>query len=308
MHGDSLCSNSCSICSTCASKSTPCPASSVCGLQEINGEVGSLTLGPALLPGTMCTWTIDLRRNSTSVSEWTVQVNLDSSSAGKLILLAYQLPGNFSTESKSYTKSVFESPVAGLNIKANFLQISFSTGTKLATYTGFLLTWQQINDGSSNDFLAKVVSIIAVTLLIIICCGCCAICFYKLFHSLRAGNRYVLPTRVTPAQRYDQIQRDQTVIILSEENLESLLPKGKYKQELLEVGEAVCTICLEEFRQGCEVRKLPCKHLFHARCIEDWLGAQGGLPNCPMCKRNPFETLMHSRSNSQLLRSEIDLA
>lgn len=253
-------------------------------------------------PGTLCTWSIDLGRNSSDVQEWTFEVSLDTSSVGQLVLL----PDQFSGKGQSNQKYVLVVSAKEVRIKTNFVVVRFSTGTSRVAYTGFLLTWSLSGDSGSNDFLAKVISIIAVTLLVVICCGCCGICFYKLLHNLRSSGRYVM-SRVTPAEPFDEVQRDHSVVILSEENMHTLLPKGKYRQELLEVGEAVCTVCLDEFNSSSEVRKLPCKHLFHAKCIEEWLAAQG-LPNCPMCKQNPFQTLMHSRSNSQLLRSEAELS
>ena len=32
-----------------------------------------------------------------------------------------------------------------------------------------------------------------------------------------------------------------------------------------------CSICLATFKDGDELRELPCKHIFHKRCIDDWL-------------------------------------
>lgn len=32
-----------------------------------------------------------------------------------------------------------------------------------------------------------------------------------------------------------------------------------------------CAICLEHFEQGDSVRRLPCKHIFHTCCIDEWL-------------------------------------
>jgi len=40
-----------------------------------------------------------------------------------------------------------------------------------------------------------------------------------------------------------------------------------------------CSICLESFKPGERVRKLPCKHIFHAHCIDEWLTQSSEL--CP---------------------------
>lgn len=43
----------------------------------------------------------------------------------------------------------------------------------------------------------------------------------------------------------------------------------------------VCTICIENFQEGDEVRTLPCFHRFHKNCVSRWL-RQNGI--CPVCK------------------------
>lgn len=42
-----------------------------------------------------------------------------------------------------------------------------------------------------------------------------------------------------------------------------------------------CVICLEEFEVGGVAKMMPCKHKFHANCIEKWLGIHG---SCPVCR------------------------
>ena len=42
-----------------------------------------------------------------------------------------------------------------------------------------------------------------------------------------------------------------------------------------------CTICLDNFRNSDEIRKIKCRHLFHKICIERWL--ENGN-DCPLCK------------------------
>ncbi|KAI9986532.1 hypothetical protein PInf_025482 [Phytophthora infestans] len=48
-------------------------------------------------------------------------------------------------------------------------------------------------------------------------------------------------------------------------------------------NEDICPICLIEFEDGEDVRNLPCKHIFHVACIDEWLKRN---TSCPMCKSN----------------------
>lgn len=42
-----------------------------------------------------------------------------------------------------------------------------------------------------------------------------------------------------------------------------------------------CVICLEDFKNGDKATVLPCIHLFHSNCIQNWLKTQNC---CPICK------------------------
>jgi hypothetical protein len=46
-------------------------------------------------------------------------------------------------------------------------------------------------------------------------------------------------------------------------------------------GAPPCAICLDAIAVGNVIRSLPCRHSFHAACIDEWLD---GSKNCPMCK------------------------
>lgn len=90
------------------------------------------------------------------------------------------------------------------------------------------------------------------------------------------------------------------VVIEGSSNLESLLrnlsvkdgqpPASKASMEAMpsfEIGEDAessvgeCVVCLEEYERGVVVKEMPCKHRFHDKCIEKWLGIHG---SCPVCR------------------------
>jgi len=58
--------------------------------------------------------------------------------------------------------------------------------------------------------------------------------------------------------------------------------------------ESECRLCLEDYRVGEKVRKLPCGHCYHSTCIDVWLAGYRlqGLPRgertCPLCKQDPL--------------------
>lgn len=45
---------------------------------------------------------------------------------------------------------------------------------------------------------------------------------------------------------------------------------------------AICPICFEGFENGEVLRILPCKHRFHAKCVDPWL--LNSSSHCPMCR------------------------
>ena len=42
-----------------------------------------------------------------------------------------------------------------------------------------------------------------------------------------------------------------------------------------------CVICLEDYTVGACVTTLPCTHVFHPKCIKEWLASH---KECPVCK------------------------
>ncbi|XP_071491262.1 uncharacterized protein [Diadema antillarum] len=47
--------------------------------------------------------------------------------------------------------------------------------------------------------------------------------------------------------------------------------------------EKACPICMEDYEEGAELRRLPCFHGYHKSCIDMWL-KKGETPLCPICR------------------------
>lgn len=57
----------------------------------------------------------------------------------------------------------------------------------------------------------------------------------------------------------------------------------------------VCIICLEDLQPGFRLRQLPCEHLFHQPCIDEWICDRD--TSCPLCSEK-FYHLRRPRENS----------
>jgi hypothetical protein len=55
-------------------------------------------------------------------------------------------------------------------------------------------------------------------------------------------------------------------------------------------SQSSCMICLGDFQAGEEYRRLPCRHVFHSSCVEEWLRR---CTDCPICKDNVDRALRH---------------
>jgi len=74
------------------------------------------------------------------------------------------------------------------------------------------------------------------------------------------------------------------------ETAKTILPNFEVNEENLKIiknkNEDVlkkCIICMCEFEIKENLKTLPCFHIFHSNCIDEWITNN---PNCPMCKTN----------------------
>ncbi|KAK2702072.1 E3 ubiquitin-protein ligase RNF115-like [Artemia franciscana] len=68
------------------------------------------------------------------------------------------------------------------------------------------------------------------------------------------------------------------------EKIQSLETVGITETEVKQ--DLQCSVCLESYKIQESVRKLPCNHLFHSRCVVPWLELNG---SCPLCRKTVVE-------------------
>jgi len=58
------------------------------------------------------------------------------------------------------------------------------------------------------------------------------------------------------------------------------LPTLTFSEDLFSEKNMSCAVCLCEFEEGEQLRRLPCGHHFHKRCVDQWLRRS---KKCPLC-------------------------
>jgi len=76
---------------------------------------------------------------------------------------------------------------------------------------------------------------------------------------------------------------------LSHETIDRV-EKFRWEEIRHEHAQTQCMVCLSNFADGEEVRPLPCGHVFHAPCIDEWLRR---CTDCPICKANVDRAVRH---------------
>jgi len=77
---------------------------------------------------------------------------------------------------------------------------------------------------------------------------------------------------------------------LFEETLQEIESFTWPPTNMTHMNQKTCMICLTDFSVGDDCRRLPCRHVFHASCVNEWLRR---CTDCPICKDNVDRAIRH---------------
>ena len=74
--------------------------------------------------------------------------------------------------------------------------------------------------------------------------------------------------------------------VLSKSDVNGIAPVLVYQKSMVrgDSDDKECMICLGQFKPRMHVRRLPCGHLFCAKCVEKWVTKQSATR--PTCRRS----------------------
>ena len=49
---------------------------------------------------------------------------------------------------------------------------------------------------------------------------------------------------------------------------------------------STCSICLDDFNLGDDIKITNCNHRFHTACLNEWLKTKINSPDCPLCRES----------------------
>jgi hypothetical protein len=148
---------------------------------------------------------------------------------------------------------------------------------------------------------SKIGLILAIIAIIIICIGCSIIvyCFSKkISENARIRHNQILEARLQRQMilNYNEINNEENERIRNKKIIENKLKDPNLLGEKIcekehEKYGTNCTICLEELKIGVsKVSVTPCQHVFHYKCLFNWLMKKDSTFKCPVCNFNLLDS------------------
>ena len=166
----------------------------------------------------------------------------------------------------------------------DFIQFSITSQT-LYSENPFTVTITNLDKKFSVGLIFLIIGVIVFYIL-------CSIIIYYFSHKYerRRGNDGHVMNRIFVINQYSQYNEDVNI-----NKIEKMLKDPN------QLGERICeskhekygnncTICLEHLKIGVDKISLtPCQHVFHYKCLSNWLRNKDTTYKCPVCNCNILE-------------------
>ncbi|OMJ70383.1 hypothetical protein SteCoe_31655 [Stentor coeruleus] len=258
------------------------PSNQICSRSDSNclkyfhiespGDIDILKI-PA---GNFCTWVLDLRIRGIHYS------SINAQTTDRLYLkINCFISEDRSCNAKEF--NLFNNQKQHINVTGSYYEIlalSMTTSNDLR----FKLSWNKVDAGSDDreKFTIIILSVfLVIFFIVVLCIVMCLACIIK----KKRSNR-----RMTRVENYEVVPGDSSFV----SNIDTSIPSTLFCNKTL---IDPCCICFERLTFGCFVRELPCKHLFHTPCIDEWINLKKNVSMCPLCLKLIFDIQNKSESS-----------
>ena len=251
-------------------------------LPEVNGYYGQLNL--------FCTYSY--KSNFKNDAIFSINVERNDYNYSEYDKISLQITIVYKDEDLDYTKIIEKNQY---NTDVDYVkEIIFKVECKTMYSKSPFTVNISYTKGSSNIGL-----VISVIVIILICIVCSIAVYYfskKISDNARIRQQQILEVQIQ-RQNYinnminnqEQNNKNDAEFIEKMLNEPDLLGKKICQKEHEKYGTN-CTICLEELKIGkSEVCLTPCQHVFHYKCMSDWLRKKNSTYKCPVCNFNLLE-------------------
>jgi Ring finger domain len=146
----------------------------------------------------------------------------------------------------------------------------------------------------NNNFMLCTLLLLETTIFFLRCLIC--VCMLYLFKKISWFVPFfpVTPNFNAEAQNAEAKKKRELV-------LKSLTITRFHSEEKVEYEQENCSICLCNFENNQQMKTLPCKHVFHPKCVDAWLIEH---LSCPLCVRKITAAVVRKKKeeNSRRVR------
>jgi hypothetical protein len=131
--------------------------------------------------------------------------------------------------------------------------------------------------GSSYSTSGSAIAAVGgIIIIFVVCCFLWYVCWKTGLHGRE-------PSRAEKLRRAETFNR--LANPTPREQWQSAVLKGKdLPLQSFTMNQDSCTICLEVVKDSDNIRPLPCSHMFHQQCFDEWFWTTNQPNKCPLCR------------------------